>query len=75
MKGPVEAETADTSEAGVMGDCEPLALVLRTNSDFLKEQHMLETPGLSLQFCYFVFFKKCIFQGLRFIKHQIDTFS
>lgn len=63
VEGPVEAETADTSEAGVMGDCEPLALVLRTNSDFLKEQHMLETPGLSLQFCYFVFLKNVYFKA------------
>lgn len=61
VKGPVEAETADTSEAGVTGDCEPLASVLRTNSDFLKEQHMLETPGLSPQFSYFVFLKNVYF--------------
>lgn len=60
MKDPVEAERADTSEAGVTGDCEPLASVLRTNSDFLKEQHMFETPRLAFQFCYFVFLK-CIF--------------
>lgn len=50
MKDPVEAERADTSEAGVTGDCEPLASVLRTNSDFLKEQHMLETRRLALCF-------------------------
>lgn len=50
MKGPAEAERADTSEAGVTGDCEPLASVLRTNSDFLKEWHMLETPRLALCF-------------------------